>query len=514
MVAAVFQRGFLVFSFRLNARKLVGVIFLCAVSAPIAAAGELEDRAIEVRAFIDSVVGGIETLQIPEDIHDLPQPTLEGGEIDPLYEITEAKAELGMLLFHDPLFSAGSVFEETRFTASCASCHFHEAGFRAGQVDSLGVGARGFLDDDGQARRVPIPSFMKEDVGPTPEEFFDTVDNPAIVSPSINMVAFFDELNWNGAAFLTGEGELPAVERQVRIAFEAHRMLETEFRAVNAYIPYFEAAYPELAGEPVEVLMGQFEVFRAIGAYERTVVSNHSRWDAFLVGDNVTLTFQELDGAELYFGDANCVACHGGPALGSTAYYALGVAEHPALQGGDQDFGRFNVTRHPDDMYKFRAMTVRNLKGAGPFFHGGSAQTVEDVIRYKNAGVPDQAVSTLSPLFVPLGLSEDEVLALTAFVADALHDPDMNRFTPTELPSGLCIPHDDTVSRYDAECDVYGDFDGDGDADLVDFALLQICFGGDANVTDGACVIFDRDGDEQVDLADFSQFHDNVTGPG
>ena len=38
--------------------------------------GGLEELAIEVRAFIDSVVGGIETLQIPTDIHDLPQPHL------------------------------------------------------------------------------------------------------------------------------------------------------------------------------------------------------------------------------------------------------------------------------------------------------------------------------------------------------------------------------------------------------------------------------------------------------
>lgn len=456
--------------------------------------------------MIDSAVGGIDSLQIPDDIHDLPQPMLPDGQIDPVYEITEPRVELGRLLFHDPAFSVPTLFPETAQSISCATCHFVEAGFRAGQVDSLGVGGRRFLDETGASVREPIPSLWAIDEDTTPNNTIDAVDNPAIVSPSINMVAFFEELLWNGAAFRESPDEIPAIERQARDAFGAHRLDDTAIEQVADYVPLFQKAFPELADEPVEVLIDMFQIIRAISAFERTVVSNHSRWDAFLAGDNLALSCEELNGAELFWGDAGCAACHNGPTLGSITYHSLGVAEHPGIPDGENDPGRFAVTGVVDDRFKFRAMTVRNLAGSGPFFHGGSAATVEDVIRYKNEAVPDQQFETLSPLFVPLGLTEQEIDDLTAFLTDALHDPDMKRFSATSVPSGQCVPNDDLPSRYDTGCDVYGDFDADGDVDLHDYALFQRCFNSPDAQIDEDCAPMDRDGDEVVDLTDFAAF--------
>jgi len=60
-----------------------------------------------------------------------------------------------------------------------------------------------------------------------------------------------------------------------------------------------------------------------------------------------------------------------------------------------------------------------------------------------------------------------------------------------------------------------GDLDGDADADLRDFALLQLCFGGANNSPSPSCppgVDADLDGDGDVDLADFLIFQQNFTG--
>ena len=54
--------------------------------------------------------------------------------------------------------------------------------------------------------------------------------------------------------------------------------------------------------------------------------------------------------------------------------------------------------------------------------------------------------------------------------------------------------------------DVLGDQDGDGDADLRDFALLQTCFGSDATNAISVCGCFDADADEDVDASDYVSF--------
>jgi hypothetical protein len=60
-----------------------------------------------------------------------------------------------------------------------------------------------------------------------------------------------------------------------------------------------------------------------------------------------------------------------------------------------------------------------------------------------------------------------------------------------------------------------GDYDHDGDHDLVDFARFQACFTGLAGPPlVGACAIFDLDLDEDVDFSDFTEFAPLLVGPG
>lgn len=475
--------------------------------------GALEQRAMEVRAFVESVVGDLDVLIIPDDVSQLPQPTFNNGELRPEFITTPEKIELGKFLFHDPVISSQATAAGTELTASCATCHLHQSAFRAGLATSLGVGGLGLVDGEGQPRRTPILSLLDDELGPTPTVTFDSIDNPGILSLGILNSVYYDELTWSGSFFLAFETDLPPLERQVRAALENHRINADALRDIPAYVDLFAAAFPELADAPTDQLIDLFQIVRAVASYERTVLSNQSPWDAFLAGDNAAMTRAELDGAELFFGDANCYACHTGRGFESSTYHALGVAEHSLVADGEHDLGRSVVTNDPADDFKFRAVGIRGLKGAGPFFHGGSAATLEDVIRYKNAAIPDQDVPTLSPLFVPLNLTEQEIQDLTAFVRDALFDPNLERHVPTFVPSGLCFPNDDRVSRYDAACDVFGDFDGDGDVDLADFGQLQYCHSGDEFLASEDCLQLDRDGDERVGLADFAAFVEQVTGP-
>src|SRR5205814_8176521 len=132
--------------------------------------------------------------------------------------------------------------------------------------------------------------------------------------------------------------------------------------------------------------------------------------------------------------------------------FNIGIGDHPvqalnALRRGHlafdsngkplphgEDTGRQEVTQSADHAYKFRSMTLRQLKDARTFFHNGSLTSVRDVVSYFNEGVAQDPqfagrASTLEPRFTNprgksaprgLGLSEDQIDALADFLENGL----------------------------------------------------------------------------------------------
>src|SRR4029077_19146669 len=150
-------------------------------------------------------------------------------------------------------------------------------------------------------------------------------------------------------------------------------------------------------------------------------VTRDTPWDRFLAGQNNALTVGQRRGARLFFtpatggaGGAGCYTCHSGPMLNKQVndpdvagvgqfveenFYNLGLRDHP-LQALNvvaynnpnfRDDGRREITARDSDAFKFRVLTLRQLKDARFFFHNGSFTSVKDVVRYFNAGVPQDA---------------------------------------------------------------------------------------------------------------------------
>jgi hypothetical protein len=207
-------------------------------------------------------------------------------------------------------------------------------------------------------------------------------------------------------------------------------------------------------------------------------------------------------GAKLFFtkadeGGAGCYSCHSGPMLNKQVndpdvagvgqfveenFYNLGLADHP-LQALNRearkdpnfrDDGRKEITARDDDAFKFRVLTLRQLKDARFLFHNGSFTSVKDVVQYFNAGIPQDEVAaaagTLSPRFTypsgpgsapGLDLSDDQVDALADFIENSLYDPAFVRFDPDSPTRMFQLgPPDFLYSVYRPDLAALGAMDG------------------------------------------------------
>ena len=170
---------------------------------------------------------------------------------------------------------------------------------------------------------------------------------------------------------------------------------------------------------------------------------------------------EETIGAILFFGDANCYSCHSGPALNNMKFYALGMNDLAGenimtIVDDATKRGRGGFTGNPEDDYKFKTPQLYNLKDVTFFGHGGSFESIKEVINYKNNAVAENQnvpVSQLATIFESLNLSDTQIDAITAFVENALYDSNLQRYVPESLPSGNCFPNADTMSSQDMGCD-------------------------------------------------------------
>jgi len=163
-------------------------------------------------------------------------------------------------------------------------------------------------------------------------------------------------------------------------------------------------------------------------------------------------------------------------------FYNLGLADHP-LQAlnraarNDPNFrddGRREITGRDSDAFKFRTLTLRQLKDARFFFHNGSFTTVKEVVRYFNAGMPQDTqaatAGTMTARFTNprgsgspagLGLSDEQVDDLSDFLENALYDPAFVHYDPRSATKMFELsPPDFVYSIYRPDLAALGAVDG------------------------------------------------------
>jgi cytochrome c peroxidase len=274
--------------------------------------------------------------------------------------LTEAKVELGRMLFYDPILSRDS-------TVSCASCHAQESAFA--DVTPMSAGANGLV----------------------------TMRN----SPTLANLA------WQPYMFM--DGGVMTMEIQVEGPLFAHNEMDFTFFELNQRL----AVHP-VYRDRIRAVFGRepdaYAITRAIAAFERTMVSGNSRFDRFYyMNQEDALTESEKRGWQIFSGPVgNCTACHSLPFFTDFSFRNIGLYEAYA------DSGRARVTRVSSDNGRFKVPTLRNVALTAPYMHDGSMPDLESVVEHFSSGVKDHP--NLDPEVYSLHLTDQQKEDLVAFL--------------------------------------------------------------------------------------------------
>jgi len=405
----------------------------------------LNDQLKQILNFVAPDNRGINYFILPDssDLNKIPA--------DPQNILTPEKIRLGQLLFHETALSINPLYPKHWQQGSCATCHFAQSGFKSNLPLGLGVGGLGW----NKSRH------------PDPEISYAEVDKQKLLTPSILNSAYQDVMLWNGRAGSVGlnakeplvqelqinKYKFHGLETQAIDGMSVHKMGTAAIAEIKEYQELFTKAFPDrpYVSSEIEDLK---RAGMAIAAYERTLLANQSPFQKWLKGDKQAMSDQEIKGAITFF-TSSCVQCHTGANLAKTEFHAVGFADHPEEQSG-LNLGRGEMNKQPRDDFKFKVPQLYNLADSSPYGHGASFQSLREVIEYFNRGEPQSLAAkysdNLSVWFRPLNLKAEEINNLTTFLQDGLRDPNLVRYIPERLPSGLCFPNNDPISEKQLNC--------------------------------------------------------------
>lgn len=304
-------------------------------------------------------IDGLEKLLVaPTGFPEIPVP--EDNKFN------EARWLLGRKLFYDPIMSVDS-------SISCSSCHLAQYAFSDTVALSLGA--------------AKTPGTRN--------------------APTLTNVAYHP--------YFTRDGGVPTLEMQILVPIQEHNefnfnivLIAERMQQDSSYVKMSRAAYER---EP-----DHFVITRALGCFERTLISGNSRYDQHFLQGKKVLSEKELRGKELFFSDrVGCKNCHSGFNFTNYSF------ENNGLYITYADSGRIRFTNKEADRALFKVPTLRNVALTAPFMHDGSMQSLTEVVDHYSSGGKQHKHK--SHHIKPLNLNSEEKDQLVAFL-QALTDED------------------------------------------------------------------------------------------
>jgi cytochrome c peroxidase len=271
-------------------------------------------------------------------------------------EFSTAKADLGRYLFYDRRLSLNN-------TKACATCHAPEFSFTDGYTRSIGA-----LGDLHQRNSRPL---------------INIIFNKYLTAADSTLHFPEDQVN------------NPMMnEHPVEMGMKGHEQeILQRLKQDELYRRKFSEAFPA-AKDAFTIQSVQW----AICSFVKTIFSFKSPYDRYAYQhDSTALNQTQQKGMQLFFSDSlQCHSCHGGVTFSASSvkdengntlfYFNTGLYNIPGTFYPGRDIGLSAQTGKQQDAGKYRVPTLRNLAFTAPYYHDGSAATLEEVVSVYEEG--------------------------------------------------------------------------------------------------------------------------------
>lgn len=274
----------------------------------------------------------------------------------------------------------------------CRSCHLEEFSSTDGIPNAIGVGGVGMGYERVMSNGAIIPRntlalWGRGGIG------FDVMfwDGRVDYSKEDVISQFGDDIPSEDV--LVTSNHLPVLEIREMIIEDKYitenkgESISNADNILNAIVENLKNKEPELAKSLAKNLdktiedLSYLDIAHALAVFIRDEFQIKSTKFEQFVFENGRLSEKEFKGAQIFYGKGKCSSCHSGPYFSDFDFHTIPLPQTGYGKNGfGIDYGRFNVTHNPSDLYKFRTPPLHNVTKTGPYGHSGSIADLSEVI--------------------------------------------------------------------------------------------------------------------------------------
>jgi len=231
-------------------------------------------------------------------------------------------------------------------------------------------------------------------------------------APTVLNAAFWSKQFWDGRAPLLEDQAKGPPLNPVEMASDSEEAVVTRLKDAG-YEPLFEKVFGKHS-------LNYDNMAKAIAAFERTLLTPNAPFDKFVQGKGDISKAAKRGMKKV--AEIGCTSCHSGPLFTSNEFVNFDYGT---------DTGLKSVTGKDEDDHVFRVQSWRNVAMTAPYFHDGSAATLEE------------AVATMAKVQLDTKLSKRDIADIVAFLETLTGDAPQITLPVLPRPTGKALDFKD-----------------------------------------------------------------------